>query len=131
MSSARKPPSRRDFKQLRRTQEREILDQLPEVDADSFILTWEFSPGTRSWIVKYGERVLYREPALHEDYHRFELLARIVRGKYGERVRDLVPVSTPDSDFYLYGDYLGSVERVEAARKRTFGLGDGKQAPRG
>jgi hypothetical protein len=121
MSSTPKPPSRGAFKQDRRLEERQILDQLPEIEADSFTLTWEFSPDTRTWNVKHGDRVLYREAARHEDYHRFELLARIVRAKYGERVRDLVPVSTRDADFYLYGEYLGSVARVEAARKRNFG----------
>ncbi len=129
MSSAHKPPSRHEFRQHRVAEERAILEQLPEIECDSFILHWEFAPDSRTWTIKYGEQVLYREPARQEDYPRFELLARLLRARYGQRLRDLVPVSTPDADFYLYGDYLGSVARVEAARQRNFGALSARRDP--
>jgi hypothetical protein len=115
-----RPPSRRDFRRHRRDQEAAIRDSLPEIPAAAFTLSWELDPAARSWIIRHGDRIIYREPAEQEGYHRFEFLARLLREKYGERVRDLVPVSTPEADFYLYGDYLGSVARVESARKRNF-----------
>jgi hypothetical protein len=115
-----RPPSRRDFRRRRRDQEAAILDSLPEIAASGFTLTWELDPAARAWIIRHADRVIYREPAGQEGYHRFEFLARLLREKYGERVRDLVPVSTPEADFYLYGDYLGSAARVESARKRNF-----------
>jgi hypothetical protein len=117
-----RPPSRSEFNAVRREQERALIAQLPDLAGPDFILTWELDPATTTWTVKLGGRAIYREPARQEAYNRFEFLARVLRRKYGERVRDLVPVSTPESDFYLYGDYLGSVARVEAARKRIFGV---------
>jgi hypothetical protein len=115
-----KPPSRSEFHQRRRSDQRAILDRLPEIPAPAFTLTWELDSEARAWVIRHDGRPIYSEPAAHQAYHRFEFLARLLRQKYGDRVRDLVPVSTPEADFYLYGDYLGSLARVEAARKRHF-----------
>jgi hypothetical protein len=106
-----------------------ILEQLPEIETQSFILTWNLQsepsatpadPNDRYWIIQHGERVIYREPAGFEDYHRFELLARLLKQKYGERIKDLVPAESREVETYLYGEFLGSVSRVQAARQRNF-----------
>jgi hypothetical protein len=123
-----KPPSRRTWREQRQQEETRILFSLPEINEPEFLLTWELEvtadeasgEDTRCWSIKHAGRVIYREPARHEDYHRFELLARLLRQKYGQRVKDLVPVDSNDASYYLYGDFLGAVNRVEAARHRYF-----------
>ena|SRR5438105_10864331 len=125
MSEKSQPRSLRAWREQRQSQESQILEQFPEIEEAQFTLTWELELGDsaedRFWVVKHGERIIYREEAKYEDYHRFEVLARLLKEKYGSRVKDLVPVEANDARFYLYGDFLGAVRRVEDARKRNFG----------
>ena len=127
MSRNAKLPTARAWREHRQQEAQEILGRLPEIVASEFTLTWDLeitgsgAEERRHWIIRHGDQVIYREQARPEDYHRFELLARLVRQKYGGRVRDLVPVAGSDVAYYLYGDFLGAVRRVEAARKRNFG----------
>lgn len=127
MSGNAKLPTARAWREQRQEEAQEILGCLPEISAPEFTLTWDLEitgRGTeerRHWTIRHGDQVIYREQARSEDYHRFELLTRLVRQKYGNRVRDLVPVDSADVAYYLYGDFLGAVRRVEAARKRNFG----------
>src|SRR5207247_2371466 len=93
------PPTRRKWGEQRQQEEQQILARLPEIDEREFVLTWELEAcgdvgrdEGRCWVIKHGDRVLYREPAHYEDYHRYELLARVLREKYGERIKDLAPV---------------------------------------
>ena len=124
------PPSRKQWLEKRREQEALILQQLPEITSQSFTLTWNLQtdpssqqadPAKRCWIIQHGEREIYREPARLEDYHRFELLTRLLKQKYGDRIKDLVPAESREVETYLYGEFLGSVSRVHAARQRNFG----------
>jgi hypothetical protein len=96
-------------------------DQLPDVDAASFTLTWDFvvTDGDRSIVIRCGDRILFSEPALWEGYERFERVCEIIRQKYGERVLDVVP--TRSSELYLYGDVMSSPDFVSEARRRIFG----------
>src|SRR5437868_12186368 len=95
------PRCLRAWREQRQGQESEILKQLPEIEEAQFTLTWELELGhsaeERFWVVKHGERVIYREDAKYEDYHRFEVLARLIKQKYGSRVKDLVPVEANDA----------------------------------
>ncbi|HZR32022.1 MAG TPA: hypothetical protein VFA76_09240 [Terriglobales bacterium] len=124
-----KPPSLHQWREIRDQEETRILNGLPDVADRQFTLLWELEakddgdPEERFWVIKHGTQEIYREKAGHEDYHRFELLARLLKQKYGSRIKDLIPAETGDTGFYLYGDYLGAVRRVEAARKRSFGVG--------
>lgn len=126
MSGNTKLPSARSWREQRQREAQEILTRLPEIAAPEFTLIWDLevtgrgADELRYWIIRHGEQVIYRELARSEDYHRFELLARLLRQKYGGRIRDLVPAETADVAYYLYGDFLGAVSRVEAARKRNF-----------
>lgn len=123
----RKLPTPRAWREQRQQEEENILESLPEIPAPEFTLAWDLeitrqgSEEARHWVIRHAGDVIYREPARLEDYHRFELLARLLRQKYGSRVRDLVPAESSDVAYYLYGDFLGAVSRVEAARKRNFG----------
>jgi hypothetical protein len=126
MTGNAKLPTPRAWREHRRREAQEILGRLPEISEAEFALVWDLEVGgqgpeeDRRWVIRHGDQVIYREPARMEDYHRFELLARLLRQKYGKRVRDLVPFDSSDVSYYLYGDFLGAVTRVEAARKRNF-----------
>lgn len=127
MSGNSKLPTPRAWREQRQREAQIILEQLPEISDPEFALSWDLemaegaTPEERHWIIRHGSQVIYREPARYEDYHRFELLARLLRQKYGTRIRDLVPADSNDVAYYLYGDFLGGPGRVEAARKRNFG----------
>jgi hypothetical protein len=127
MSANTNLPTARAWREQRQRQAEEILERLPEIASPEFTLIWDLeiigsgAEERRHWIIRHGDQVIYRELARSEDYHRFELLARLLRQKYGSRIRDLVPVDSSDVAYYLYGDFLGAVNRVEAARKRNFG----------
>jgi hypothetical protein len=96
-------------------------EQLPEIDAESFSLAWDFDEkdGERLTIIRHGDRVLYTELANWQGFEfRFEQVCKIVREKYGERVLDLVPTSA--SELYLYGDRVRAPKEVEEIRKKIF-----------
>ena len=127
MSGNAKLPTARAWREQQQGEAQEILARLPEIAASQFTLNLGSGnhrqrPG-RAPPLDHPPRdhLIYRERARSEDYHRFELLARLLRQKYGSRVRDLVPADRPDVAYYLYGDFLGAVRRVEAARKTNFG----------
>ena len=122
-----KLPGARAWREQRQREAQHILERLPEISEPEFMLTWDLETSgsgleeQRDWVIRHGGRVIYREAARTEDYHRFELLARLLRQKYGNRIRDLVPAENDAVAYYLYGDFLGAPSRVEAARKRNFG----------
>jgi hypothetical protein len=94
--------------------------ELPDIPDPAFVLNWDMDDeGT---LIRQGERVIFREPAIWEGYERFEKVAEILRARYGPALRDLVP--TGASEMYLYGDRLASPGIVDAARKRIFSDGD-------
>jgi hypothetical protein len=71
-------------------------------------------------VIRHGYRVLFSEPACWEAIGtRYEDICKILREKYGQRVRDLVP--TPASEMWLYGDkVVGSAIRVSIS-EHVFG----------
>jgi hypothetical protein len=94
--------------------------QLPDIDARSFTLEWDFQDrgNTHDTLIKLGERVIFAETALFEGYRRFVEVAGILRARYGGAIHDLVP--TERSLLYLYGDDLGAAKSIDDARKRIF-----------
>jgi hypothetical protein len=95
--------------------------QLPELAEEDLVLLWDIEDRERGGdtLIRYGERVIWREPAIFEGYRRFVEVARLLRGKYGSRLRDLLP--TRRSEPWLYGDALHSPGVVENNRKDIFG----------
>ena len=95
--SPQSPTPLRAWKDKRRQDELAILDSLAPIDEATFLLTWELEPLSTSprgenepqrfWIIKHGGRVIYREPATFEGYNRFEILAQLLKEKYGSRSR--------------------------------------------
>ncbi len=66
----------------------------------------------------HGDTIIFREPVIYEGYERFVEVARILRGRYGAALRDLVP--TERSETYLYGDRLSAPQTVAEARRKIF-----------
>jgi len=91
--------------------------ELPELDGDALELLWDFvsEDGASYTIVRLGDRVVWKEPAVYEGAERFEQVATILKQRYAERLRDLAP--TRASHLYLYGDQLSAPEKVERIRR--------------
>jgi hypothetical protein len=117
------------FQQSFEAQKLRSKDQLPDLDPPPFALAWDLieAHGERRTVIRYGDRVLFSEPALWEGYERFERISKIVRDKYGKNVTDLVPTSA--SEMYLYGDDLSSPDFVSNVRRKVFGHKRGSRKP--
>lgn len=78
-------------------------------------------------VIRNGDQVLFSEPAAWEAIgfphkSRYEGICEVLKQKYGDRVRDLVP--TEASEMWLYGDKLSgptfrarTVDEVFGSRK--------------
>jgi hypothetical protein len=93
-------------------------DQLPDLEEDSFALVWnvEGSGFDEETVISLGDRCIWREPSGYENFRRFIEVATVLKQKYGNRLKDLVP--TRESKFSLYGDDLISPRLVAAARRK-------------
>jgi hypothetical protein len=91
--------------------------ELPDLQGASLILTWDFEEhGSSSFaVIRHGEREIWREIALYEGFERFEEVVKILMGKYGTRLADVVP--TPESEYYLYGDVMRAPDAVKTVRR--------------
>jgi hypothetical protein len=91
--------------------------QLPELDGPHFELEWDFVEDEtgKVTVLRYGETVVWREPAIWEGYDRFAEVVLILEQRYGPRLTDVVPTSA--SELYLYGDKLSASDRVRAVRE--------------
>jgi hypothetical protein len=67
--------------------------QLPDIGADSFTLIWDVEEGEHGddTVVKLADQIIWREPEVYEGYWRFEEIAKILRKRYGRRLKDLIP----------------------------------------
>lgn len=92
--------------------------QLPEMEGDHFILTWDQVEGETR--ISKGDTVIWSEPVAYEGFDRFERIALILKEKYGSRVKDLEP--TDRSMLFLYGDFASSIDYVKKVRKELFGV---------
>lgn len=96
-------------------------EELPGLDSDAIVVDWALEKTEQAiddWtVLRFGERELWREPAVYEGAARFEKVVSILKEKYGLRLRDVVPSAA--SEIYLYGDRMSSVADVEAIRKRV------------
>lgn len=73
-------------------------EQLPDLDGDGHVASWDLAEvdGLEHYVVRVAERELWREVALFPGSSwrgpdRFAQVAAVLRQKYGERLRDLVP----------------------------------------
>ena len=98
-------------------------NQLPEIEANRFTLSWDcmedpLSKNLRT-VICYKDSVIFSEPAVYEGFERFAEVARILKSRYGRRLKDLVP--TEASGTYLYGDTYRSFSVVKGVRAELFG----------
>lgn len=91
-------------------------DQLPELEADALVLVWEgvTEEGHETTVIRHGNDIVWREPAVWEGYTRFEEILKILKHKYGHRLLDVVPA--PSSELWLWGDRLGAPGAVDHYR---------------
>jgi hypothetical protein len=92
-------------------------EQLPDLDGDTLELSWDFvtDDEIRYTVIRHAGTVVWRELAVWEGIDRFEDIAAMLKARYGERLRDLIP--TKASEPYLYGDKLAGPDTVEGIRK--------------
>ena len=89
----------------------ESPSQLPVIEADPLILVWdiEFDSGGETagpsyTTIKHEGQVIWRELAYYECVDRFNEVVKILRQKYGDSLKALIP--TGRSETYLYGDII-------------------------
>ena len=91
--------------------------QLPPLEPPPAVLAWDVvdvAPGEAEVRILHGERVIWRELSFYENFRRFDEVARILKAKYGDALRDLVPTERSFND--LLGDSLSADAHVAAAR---------------
>lgn len=107
-------------------------DQLPDIHADAFVLLWDDDGSDKSGgdtVVRFADRVIWREPSVYEGYWRFDEIAKILRTRYGAALQDLEP--TRRSELYLYGDKLSAPGSVVATRNALRALASAALPPIG
>ncbi len=89
-------------------------EELPDVDGDHLVFVWDFIWDDYLAIIRFGEKVIWREPAFYEGYTRFREVAIILKEKYGERLKDLAPAQR--SYNALLGDSFSADETIQMVR---------------
>jgi hypothetical protein len=90
-------------------------DELPEIDHEAICLIWDFvghPTGKCGTVIRYGDSVIWTEPAFYDGIERFCEVVRILQAKYGRRLRDVAVAER--SLLYLWGDTLSAPD-IEAA----------------
>lgn len=94
-------------------------EQLPDIDEDFIVLIWDLkeNPGDLRdrTIIKHGGRIIWDEPFVYEGFVSFMEVGDILKKKYGNRLKDIIP--TDKSKMDLYGDDLASPRAVANYRK--------------
>jgi hypothetical protein len=97
-------------------------EQLPEINDDSFSLIWDHEPSQGKddarTLIKHKDVLIFSEPAC---FHcgRFGEIAELLKAKYGDRVKDLVP--TKKSESALYGEAGEGEAQVDWFRVQVLG----------
>ncbi len=108
------------------------LPDIPDIQGRTLVLTcyavWSKDGCDRpQTVIRHGDRVLFTKPAnwqaIHDEY---ESICKILKDKYGKRLRDVVP--TPESEMWLYGDSLSGPIWRDWVRERLFGDSDVEEA---
>ena len=95
--------------------------QLPDIDDEDFTLMWDTQKvdGEMYTLLKHGDTVIFKEIAFFEGGFRYKEVAEVLKEKYGERLKDLMP--TPSGWLYLGGDSLPALWDAKKARTALFG----------
>jgi hypothetical protein len=86
--------------------------QLPRLRGPVHVI-WDFEDrdGEHFTILRAGDQVLWGELAYWEGIDRFKQIARLLRKRYGRRLKSITP--TEASELYLYGDKLSAPDTVD------------------
>lgn len=96
--------------------------QLPNITMPEFILYWDFAETPElgsTTLIRFGDQTIFSEPAFYEGFTRYMEVATILKTKYGNALRDVIP--TKASSLYLYGDSLSSPAQIDRFRLGLFG----------
>lgn len=87
-------------------------DPLPDLAGNELEFEWDQEQdGEKNLtIIRCGEAVIWKEPAFYEGWPRFNQVKEIIKARYGSRFKSLKP--TERSELYLFGDDLGSPEKI-------------------
>jgi hypothetical protein len=98
------------------------VDQLPDITDAEFMLRWTGHEklGEEKYLeLQYKETVIHREPMFFEDGGRYREICLILKQKYGDRLKDVLPNYT--GWLYLGGDDSRSLSKAEDSRFELFG----------
>jgi len=90
-------------------------EQLPDLQEEEIDLVWDTENAGEeqaSFVIKAGDRVLWREPLFWECWPRFNQVKVILKQKYGRRCRSLTP--TDRSHVWLFGDSISASGNVSS-----------------
>jgi len=96
--------------------------QLPDLAEGSFELVWDFDDSHHNHsrtLIKCGDVVAFSEPARYGGFPRFGEICGILKARYGDTIKDLVP--TLRSENWLYGDAREARNVIEWFRLHHFG----------
>ncbi|MFZ4590882.1 MAG: hypothetical protein ACOYN6_07785 [Ignavibacteria bacterium] len=95
------------------------ISQLKDINDNNIYLVWTFA-GKGKYIetlcIMYHEEIIWEELAWFECYERFIEIAKILKTKYGVRLKDLIP--SDNSYTYLYGDNFNADDIINKTRKQ-------------
>jgi len=91
----------------------ESVAQLPEICGNDLEFIWDFARKNDEIynIIKHNNVVLWEEIGFYESVWRFNEVKNILKKKYRERFKSLKP--SEESEYYLYGDRLSSLNEIE------------------
>ena len=92
-------------------------DELPELEGENFIFTFrsETIKGDDVNVIEFQGQTVWQEPMVFEGYERFIEIGSILKEKYGNRMKDLVPDET--AELFLYGDKLKAPANIANFRQ--------------
>ena len=92
-------------------------DQLPEIKAEDFALTWDVSGGNS--IIRHNDRIVFVEPSVFEGYERFKEVITILKDRYGPALKGVH--LTRSAYHELCGDKLWAGNLMESFHADSFG----------
>jgi hypothetical protein len=97
--------------------------QLPDIEAEQIILVWDVEPelgdvsGEPKYVtIKHQGQSIWKERAFFECVGRFDEVVDVLKKKYGNRLKDLLPSSA--SLTFLGGDDLSAWDKLAKIRSR-------------
>lgn len=91
------------------------VDQLPEIEADYILLSWDEDQDTKEIVIRHGRDEIFRQTTSWEYYDFFIAACRILKTKYGYRLIDVIP--TPRVYGNIVGDCLLASDYTDEMRR--------------